>query len=107
MMAAAAEPIPPHHMLRLLNLRLQLQDFQQRHMGMLALLIRRRQRHERQRRRWWVWPWIERRMLFGQYHTLMMELERECQGDFVNYMRMVVMWIERMVVRALSLGRTS
>ena len=93
-MAVAAEPIPPHRMLCLLNLRLQLQDLQQKHMGVLALLIHRRQRYERQRRRWWVRPWIERRMLFGQYHTLMMELERECQGTRT---------IERMVVRALSL----
>ncbi|XP_052720345.1 uncharacterized protein LOC128191988 [Crassostrea angulata] len=57
-------------------------------MAVLPLLIRRRQRYERQRRRWWVKPWIERRMLFGQYHTLMTEIERECQGNFVNHVRM-------------------
>lgn len=53
-----------------------------------ALLLRRQQRQGRSKRRWWVKPWIERRILFGQYETLMREIERECQGDFLNYLRM-------------------
>ena len=40
----AAVPIPPHRMVRMLNIRLQLQELQQQHIGLLALLIRRRQR---------------------------------------------------------------
>ncbi|XP_062584031.1 putative nuclease HARBI1 [Saccostrea cucullata] len=84
----AASPIPPRRLLGILNLRIQLQVLQQRHMVVQALLLRRLQRQRRHRRRWWVKPWIERRMLFGQYETLMREIERECQGDFLNYMRM-------------------
>ena len=72
---------------------------------MLALLIRRRKKCRRQRRRWWVKPWIRRRVLFGQYHTLMMEINRECLGDFVNYMRCpvfahVTRATKRMIVRS-------
>ena len=81
-----ARPIPPQRFLPLLNIG-ELQELQQRHVLLLAILIR-RQRWERQRRRWWVKPWIDRRMLYGQYHTLMTELERECQGDSINYMMM-------------------
>ena len=33
-------------------------------------------------------PWILRRELFGNYDNLMVELARESQGDFTNYMRM-------------------
>jgi hypothetical protein len=83
----AARPIPPPRLLPVLNRRRE-QLLQQRDVVLLAIVIRRRQRYERQRRRWWVKPWIDRRMFFGQYHTLMTELERECQGDFMNYMRM-------------------
>ncbi|XP_041483828.1 putative nuclease HARBI1 [Lytechinus variegatus] len=85
---AAARPIAPGRLLHLLSLRRQIQNVQDRHVILMALLIRRRQRHARQRRRWWVKPWIERRVLFGQYDNLMTELQRECQGDFLNYMRM-------------------
>ena len=33
-------------------------------------------------------PWIARRELFGQYDTLMAELERESRGDFASFLRM-------------------
>ena len=33
-------------------------------------------------------PWIQRRVLFGQYETLFAELMRESRGDFKSYMRM-------------------
>lgn len=47
-----AAPTPPRRLLGLLNIRAQLQELHQKHMGVLALLIRHRQRYERQRRRW-------------------------------------------------------
>ena len=51
-------------------------------------LVRERQRRRVQQRRWWVKPWLERRRLFGQYHTLFQELEREFDGDYLSYIRM-------------------
>ena len=87
-MTAAVSPIFPYRMLHLLNFKVQQQELQKQLLVVLALLIRRRRKCRRQRRRWWVKPWIRRHVLFGQYHTLMMEINRECQGDFVNYMRM-------------------
>ena len=33
-------------------------------------------------------PWIAKREGFGQYHTLMAELELQSPEDFVNYLRM-------------------
>ncbi len=80
-MAGVGQAIP-HHKGHLLHLQIQLHEVQQRHVDILAISIRLRQRYQRNRRRWWVKPWIERRMLFGQYHTLMTELQRECNGDF-------------------------
>ena len=88
-MAAAVTPVFPYRMLHLLNLKVQQQQqLQKKILVVLALVIRRRKKCRRQRRRWWVKPWIRRRMLFGQYHTLIMEINRECLGDFVNCMRM-------------------
>ena len=87
-MAAAVTPVFPYRMLHLLNFKVQQQQLQKKLLVVLALLIRRRKKCRRQRRRWWVKPWIRRRVLFGQYHTMMMEINRECLGDFVNYMRM-------------------
>ena len=48
-----------------------------------------RERHmtQRRRRRWWVRDWILRRPLFGQYETLMRELENEHASDFKSYLR--------------------
>ncbi|KAL5005441.1 hypothetical protein ScPMuIL_018897 [Solemya velum] len=48
-----------------------------------------RERHmaQRRRRRWWVREWILRRPLFGQYETLMRELENEHASDFKSYLR--------------------
>ena len=53
----------------------------------LALYIFRR-RLQRKAKRFWVRPWIERRSFYGHYETLMGELEREHQVDYVNYLRM-------------------
>ena len=63
---------------------------QRRNNLIMALIIRERQRLQEERRVWhyWVRPWIERRRLFGQYHTLFQELERESHGDYQAYIRM-------------------
>ncbi|XP_041464135.1 putative nuclease HARBI1 [Lytechinus variegatus] len=50
---------------------------------------RERQRAGRRIRRWWVREWILRRPRFGQYETLMRELEAEHAADFKSYLRMV------------------
>lgn len=81
----AATPIPP---CVCLVCWISVQELQQRHVGVLTLVILRPQRYGRQSRCLWVKRCIERGTLFCQYHTLMTEIERECQGDFVNYMIM-------------------
>ena len=76
---------------RLGLLRLHLMaEGQRRNNLIMALIIREKQRlqEERRVRQYWVWPWIERRRLFGQYHTLFQELERESHGDYQTYIRM-------------------
>jgi hypothetical protein len=73
-------------MLRL-SLRL-LQEEQEDAVALAQLLRQRGVRRQRRRRRFWVRPWIQRRELFWNYDNLMMELARESQGDFINYMRM-------------------
>ena len=74
--------------LLVLDLELQLQEDQERHDVILMALVQQRQRENARRyRRWWVKPWIMRRRLFGQYHTLFRELERECHGDYMSYIR--------------------
>jgi len=75
---------------QLLLLALELHQHQQQvNFALLALLRRHQQREERRRRRrFWVRPWISRRARFGNYENLMMELERESRGDFVNFLRM-------------------
>lgn len=54
----------------------------------LVLVRRRLEKPKRKKRRYWIRPWIDRRLEYGSYYTLMAELEREHQGDFTNYMRM-------------------
>ncbi|XP_060565891.1 uncharacterized protein LOC132724918 [Ruditapes philippinarum] len=47
-------------------------------------------RRRRRLRRWWSKAWLgpERRRMFGLYDQLMMELRREDQRSFTNFMRM-------------------
>ena len=47
-----------------------------------------RRRRRRRRRRIWVRPWISRRLDFGLYDQLLVELRNEDQGAFKNFMRM-------------------
>lgn len=92
--------IPPGRLrLALLNRRLaRLQ--QEQNMVLLALIRAREQyRNQRNARRWWVRPWIERRLMFGQYSTLMQELERESAGDFVGFMRMEPGMFQELLLR--------
>jgi hypothetical protein len=56
--------------------------------AILAAAERERQRARRRERRWWVREWILRRPLFGQYETLMKELEAEHAADFKAFLRM-------------------
>ena len=86
--------------LRILILRLQLQEEEDRHAALLARLIQARQElRGRRQRRWWVRPWIERRRLFGQYDTLFQELERESHGDYQSYIRMDPALFEELLTR--------
>ena len=36
----------------------------------------------------WVKPWLQRRVILGQYDTSVAELMRESHGDFKAYLRM-------------------
>jgi hypothetical protein len=81
----ALAPLPPRPTL----IELQEEELEEeQHFELLAALYVYRRRLDRRPRRFWVRPWIERRCFFGQYDTLMMELEREHHGDFLNYLRM-------------------
>ena len=46
------------------------------------------QNKTRRKRRYWVRPWLEKRLQFGAYRTLMRELEAKFPDYFINYMRM-------------------
>ena len=48
----------------------------------------RRRRRRRRRRQFWVRPWIGRRVEFGMYDQLMVELRNEDQKSFKNFLRM-------------------
>ena len=54
----------------------------------IPLFIRARQGRRRPAKRWCVKHWIERRLLFGQYHIHYQELERESEGNCIGYIRM-------------------
>ncbi|WAR21006.1 hypothetical protein MAR_014980 [Mya arenaria] len=56
--------------------------------AILEAAERERQRARRRERRWWVRELILRRPLFGQYETLMKELEAEHAADFKAFLRM-------------------
>ena len=56
-------------------------------------------RRQRRRRQFWVRPWIQRRPMYGNYENLMLELERESRGDFVNFMRMEPRMFHELLLR--------
>ena len=47
-----------------------------------------KERRRRRRRICWTRPWILRRPQFGLYDQLMVELRREDEAAFINFMRM-------------------
>jgi hypothetical protein len=76
---------------RVMFLRRRLAVAQHRHNLILVALLaeeERLNRRLRRQRRWWIKPWILRRQMFGQFDTLMSELEREHTSDFKNFLRM-------------------
>ena len=82
--------LPPQR-LRLAWLRAQYARVRHVHNVILAALIAeedRIARRQRRRRRWWVRAWLMRRPLYGEYNTLMVELEREHHSDFKKFLRM-------------------
>jgi len=56
--------------------------------AILEAAERERQRVRRRERRWWGREWIIRRPFFGQYETLIKELEAEHAADFKAFLRM-------------------
>lgn len=83
--------VPPERLRRLARLRLQLGEARRRYGVALAAVLAEQQDqqgHQRRQRRWWVKPYLQRRILHGQFDTLMQELMRECEGDFKSYLRM-------------------
>ena len=73
--------------LALLGLSLQL-SLQQEQALMSVLQLKIKRKKISKMRKYWVKPWLTRRLQYGMYHTLMRELERESEGDFVCLMRM-------------------
>jgi len=57
-------------------------------MGALLVEEQRRAEEGRRRRTCWVRPWLQRRVLLGQYDTLMNELRIEARGGFKAFLRM-------------------
>ena len=93
--------IPPQR-LRLQQLRINLNRVRRDYVIALAALIAAEEaerRRDRRRRRWWVRPWIQRRVMHGQYEHLMAELERESQGDFKAFLRMEPAMFHELVQR--------
>ena len=84
--------IPQHfRQLHIAYMRAQLQLLRNRHNIVMLVLINAEEeaaRPQRRRRTVWVKPWLQRRVIYGQYETLMQELMREAHGDFKTYMRM-------------------
>jgi hypothetical protein len=90
----AAVPARP---VQLLGVLLQ-QEEEQPDAAALALLLYQR-RIRRRRKQFWVRPWITRRVQYGDYDNLMVELERESQGDFTNFLRMEPAMFHELVQR--------
>ena len=84
---AYVSPIPPRLLLQIGREEEKFERDEQVCMGLLYLWLLRRKQQQR-RRPVWVPPWIQRCQLFGQYETLMAELDRETPGAFIGFMRM-------------------
>jgi DDE superfamily endonuclease len=76
---------------RIAELRWRLGRIERRQQLLLTfLMLEEEQRAQQQRRRrtCWVRPWLQRRVLLGQYDTLMNELRMEDRGGFKSFLRM-------------------
>ena len=96
--------VPPErlHRARIAELNLQLDRLHYREQYVVAALLAdewEEARARRRRRTCWVKPWLQRRVLLGQYDTLMHELMRESHGDFKNYMRTDLDMFREMLAR--------
>ena len=50
----------------------------------------------------WVKPWLQTRVILGQYDTLMAELMRESRGDFKAYLSMQPEMFHEILVRVVA-----
>jgi len=85
--------IPPQR-LRIAELRMRLRRIHRRQQFVAAALLLEEQRMAaqaaqdgRRRRMVWVKPWLQRRVLLGQYDTLFNELRIEERGGFKQFLR--------------------
>ena len=68
-------------------------------LGLHQVDVIRRRRKRRGHRRFWVRPWIGRRLQFGLYDQLLVELRNEDQASFKNFMRMSPEMIDELLTR--------
>ena len=68
-------------------------------LGLHQVDVIRRRRKRRGRRRFWVRPWIGRRLQFGMYDQLLVELRNEDQAYFKNFMRMPPEMFDELLTR--------
>ena len=83
--------VPPAHRLHVARLRERMALARYHYNVALVAVVadeERRGQVLRRRRRWWIRPWLMRRPLYGQYETLMVELERESPADFKAFLRL-------------------
>ena len=73
------------------------------HDQVVQIILRRRQRRRRRRRprRFWVRPWLaaDRRLLYGHFDKLMVELRLEDEHSFHNFLRMYPPLFDEILVR--------
>ena len=79
--------IPPQNLLNLLLYQERLQAARRTQIILIAAAAIYDGRGRRARTVW-VKPWLQRRVILGQYDTLVAELMRESCGDFKAYLRM-------------------
>lgn len=60
--------------------------------------VQRKKRNSAQRK-WWSRPWLQRRMLFGQYENLMREMAQEDVPGFKNFVRVEPALFQELLTR--------
>ena len=94
--------IPPQNLLNLLLHQERLQAARRRQRILIAAAAvydQERAGRGRRARTVWVKPWLQRRVILGQYDTLMAELMTESRGDFTAYLRMQLEIFHEILVR--------